>query len=128
MAHHTHTHTHTQKKYQYTCTHTDTQGQIGTIFYILHLLVYLAYMPPRILILYLAHPQTYTCTNTQDKCIQINTHTHMYRGIDTQIQIHTDTCMFVHIHTYAHRCVYGKSKEMVTVNLLLIQNWPKLLL
>ena len=61
-----------------------------------------------------------------DKCIHTNTH--MYRGTDTQIQIHTDICMFAHIHTYAHRCICGKSKEIVTSNPLLIQNWPKLLL
>ena len=43
--------------------------------------------------------QTYTCTDTQT-CTHIDTH--MYRDIDTQIQIHRDICMFVYKHTHTH--------------------------
>ena len=36
----------------------------------------------------------------------MHTHgTHMYRDIDTQIQIHTDTCMFVYIHKQIHTLI-----------------------
>ena len=48
-------------------------------------------------------PQTYTCTDTQT-CTHMDTH--MYRDIDTQIQIHRDICMFVYKHTHTHTDVH----------------------
>ena len=42
-------------------------------------------------------PQTYTSTQT---CSHMDTH--MYRDIDTQIQIHRDICMFVYKYTHTH--------------------------
>ena len=111
--------------------------------HILHFLSHLTYMP-KILILHLAyHTHTYTDTHRHTDTIftfctfwliwykcQIYlayhrlTHAqilrHMYRDIDTQIQIHWDThkfvntCMFVYIHKHTHRCVCGESKEIVT--------------
>ena len=68
----------------------------------------------------------YTSTHGNNTQTSAHIDTHMYRDIDTQIQIHTDTCMFGHIHKYTHVC--GKSKKIVTSNALSIQNWPKLLL
>ena len=60
-------------------THTDTHRLMHTYryhFYILHFLAHLAYIPKIFGI-----PQNYTCTDTQI-C------PHMYRDINTQIQIH----------------------------------------
>ena len=71
-------------------------------------------------------PQTYTCKCT-DTC------THMYWVTITH-KTCTDTCMFVYIHkytyigTYALRCACGISKEIITSNPLLSQNWQELLL
>ena len=44
-------------------------------------------------------PQTYTCTDTQT-CTHIDTH--IYRDIDTQIQIQRDKhiCIYTHMHTH----------------------------
>ena len=115
--------------------------------HILHFLSHLTYMP-KILILHLAyHTHTYTDTHrhiqipfshfalfdsfgihakyiwhTTDLHMQILRY--MYRDIDTQIQIHWDTCkfvntyMFVYIYKHTHWCVCGESKEIVTSNAL----------
>ena len=56
-------------------------------FYILHFLGHLAYMPKIFGI-----PQNCTCTHID---------THMYRDINTEIQI-WDICMFVYIHKHTH--------------------------
>ena len=82
-------------------THTDTHRLMHTYryryhFYILHLLAHLAYMPKIFGIL-----QNCTCADTQT-CTHIDTH--IYRDINTQIQIHWDTCMFVYIHKHIYTC------------------------
>ena len=93
LAYHTHT-------YRYTQTHTDTIFTFCTFWLIWYTCqIYLAYHR-------LTHAQILR---------------HMYRDIDTQIQIHWDTCkfvntcMFVYIHKHTHtQCVCGESKEIVT--------------
>ena len=97
--------------------HTDTHRQIQIPF--LHFTLFDSFgIHPKDTIFIFGIPQTYTCT-------------HMYRDIDT----HTDThrhIMFVyihkHTHTHTHWYACGKSKEIVSSNPLLSQNWPKLLL
>ena len=66
-------------------------------FYILQYLAHLAYMP-KIQILYL----TYHRLTHAQTLRHLHTRTHMYRDIDTQIQIHRDICMFVYKHTHTH--------------------------
>ena len=85
--------------YRYTQTHTDTIFTFCTFWLIWYTCqIYLAYHR-------LTHAQILR---------------HMYRDIDTQIQIHWDTCkfvntcMFVYIHKHTHWCVCGESKEIVT--------------
>ena len=85
--------------YRYTQTHTDTIFTFCTFWFIWYTCqIYLAYHR-------LTHAQILR---------------HMYRDIDTQIQIHCDTCkfvntcMFVYIHKHTHWCVCGESKEIVT--------------
>ena len=80
-------------------THTKTHRLMHTYryryhFYSLQFLAHLACMPKIFGI-----PQNYTCTGTQT-CTHIDTH--MYTDINTQIQIHRDTCMFVYIHKHTH--------------------------
>ena len=69
---------------------------------------------------HLALQHGYTSTDGNNTQTSAHIDTHMYRDIGTPIQIHRDTCMFVHIHKYTHVC--GKSEEIVTSNPLLIKN------
>ena len=59
------------------------------------------------------HTDTHKCTCR---------HTHTFRHICLHTQTH------IQFYTYAHRCVYRKSKESVASNAVLSQNWQKLLL
>ena len=85
------------------------------------------------LLFFHAHMHTYaqmhkTCTtcgetplhtDTDNRYIQTHA-TQTYTSAHADIHIHMHICL--HTHTYIH------SKEIVTSNLLLNQNWPNLLL
>ena len=83
MAHHTHTDTCTQR---HTQTNTDTIFTFNTFYLIWHTC------------------QKYKCYiwHTTDLPMHRHSDMHMYRDIDTEIQIHTDICMFVYKHKHTH--------------------------
>ena len=101
MAHHTHTDT---------CTQRYTQIQVSFVHFTLFGSFGIHAKDTNFIF---GIPQTYTCTDTQT-CTHMDTH--MYRDIDTQIQICRDICMFVYKHTHTHRCAWGKYKEIVSSN------------
>ena len=103
MAHHTHTDTCTQR---HTQTDTDT---IFTFYTFSSFGIHAKYTN-----FIFGIPQTYPCTDTQT-CTHIDMH--LYRDIDTQIQIHTDTCMFVYIHKHTHTDMHVGSLRKLLVQI-----------
>ena len=94
-------HTHTYM-YRYTQTHADIQTQIQVPF---------------------SHFVLSGSFSIHSKDIWHTTDLHMHRHIETQIQIHWDTCMFVYMHKHTHRCACGKSMEIVTWSLWVHSQW-----
>ena len=77
---------------------------------------------PKIQILYLAYHRL-----THAQTLR-HTHTHMYRDWHTDTDTHRHMHVCIHTQTHTHWYACRKSKEIVSSNPLLSQNWPKLLL